>query len=107
MRRVFRPVVAEKLDPLRVGSCLPKSPEYRFAQHLGQILGGDPRGEAPVQDPTGQDDRTSRDPRQPSYIPSGNLRPLSSKAFFNTSTSKAFRPSARSNSSTRFCKPST
>ncbi len=49
MRRVFRSVVAEKLDPLRVDSCLPKSPEYRFAQHLGQILGGDPRGEAPGQ----------------------------------------------------------
>jgi len=47
MRRVFRPVVAEKLDPLRVDSCLSKSPEYRFAQHLGQILGGDPRGKAP------------------------------------------------------------
>lgn len=46
MRRIFRPVVAEKLVSLHVGSCLPQSPEYRFAQHLGQIIGGDPRGEA-------------------------------------------------------------
>lgn len=60
-----------------------------------------------AQDSADHGPRAARRACSPPYIPSGNLSPLSSKAFFNTSTSKALRPKARSSSSTRFCSPPT
>jgi len=51
--------------------------------------------------------RTIPRPCPLSYVPSGQLSPLSSTACFHMSASKAFRPSARANSSTGFCNPPT